>query len=71
MCVYICAKFEASSVILTSFRQKGGGRGGWGTVILTPPPTSNGSSEKPTQIKVNKVAGLHPCTFNKKRLQHR
>ena len=68
MCVYLCAKFEASSVILTSFRQKGWGGGGWGMVILPPPPTSTGTSEKPTQIKVNKVAGLQPCSFNKKRL---
>ena len=30
MCVYLRDKFEVSSIILTSFRQGGGGRGGGG-----------------------------------------
>ena len=68
MCVYLRAKFEVSSIILTSFRQRGGRGGG---AILLPPPASIVISEKPTQIKVNKVAGLQGCSFNKKRLQHR
>ena len=41
MCVYFCAKFQVSSIILTSFRQ-------W--VVF--PSTSNQTPEKPTQIMV-------------------
>ena len=43
MGVYLSAKFEVSSIFLTSFRQG---------VILTP-PTSKRSPKKPTQIRVN------------------
>ena len=46
MGVYLRAKFEVSSIILTSFRQG---------VILSPlPPTSKRTPKKPTQISVNK-----------------
>ena len=46
MGVYLRAKFEVSSIILTSFRQG---------VILPPTPTftSKGTTKKPTQIRVN------------------
>ena len=45
MCVYLRAKFEGSSIILTSFRQG---------VILPPPlPTSTQTPKKPSQIRVN------------------
>ena len=49
MCVYLHAKFQFSSIIVTGFRQVEGG------VILTPPPTSKWTPKKPTQIGVNKV----------------
>ena len=45
MCVYLPAKFEVASIILTSFRQGGN---------LNPvPPTSKGTFKKTTQIRVN------------------
>ena len=47
MGVYLRAKFEVSSIILTSFRLGGG-------VILPPPPllpTSKRTPKKPNQIK--------------------
>ena len=43
MDVYLRAKFEVSSIILTGFRQG---------VILLPPPTSKRAPKKPTQIRV-------------------
>ena len=48
MCVYVRAKFEVSSIILTSFRQG---------VILPPPlPPQNANPPKnPTQIRVKYV----------------
>ena len=45
MGVYLRAKFENSSIILTSFRQ-----GGW--VILCPPPDLKQTPKEPTQIRV-------------------
>ena len=42
MDVYLRAKFEASSVILTSFRQG----------VILPHPTSKRTPKKPTQIRV-------------------
>ena len=48
MFVYLCAKFEVSSIILTSFR---GGRGG-----IT--PTSKRTPKKPTQIRVKEVRSI-------------
>ena len=42
MGVYLRAKFEVSSIILTSFRQ--------GVILL--PPTSKRTPKKPTQIRV-------------------
>ena len=36
MCVYLCAKFEVSSIILTSFKQGEGE--GEGVILLAPPP---------------------------------
>ena len=46
MCVYLCTKFQVSSLVLMSFRQGGN---------FTPPlpPTSKQPPKKPTQIKVN------------------
>ena len=44
MGVYLCAKFEVSSIILTGFRQ---------SVILSL-PTSKRTPKKPTQIRVKK-----------------
>ena len=48
MRVYLRAKFEVPSVILTSFRQ--GGEGGW---VILPPTTSKRTPKKSTQIRVN------------------
>ena len=45
MGVYLHAKFEVSSIILTGFRQGGN---------FTPPPTSKRTPKKPTQIRVKK-----------------
>ena len=47
MDVYLRAKFEVSSIILTSFRQG---------VIL--PPTSKRTPKKPTQIRVKSIVDL-------------
>ena len=50
MSVYLRAKFEVSSIILTRFR-KG--------VILPPPPfTSKRTPTKPTQIRVTFINGV-------------
>ena len=46
MGVYLRAKFEHSSIVLTSF-SKGGG------VILPPSPTSKRTPKKPIQIRAN------------------
>ena len=48
MGVYIRAKFQDSSIILTSFRQRGEG----GVILHTYTPNSKQTSKKPTQIKV-------------------
>ena len=53
MYVYLRAKFEFSSLIVTSFRHVGGGGvGGVGEGEILPPPfpTSERTSKKPTQI---------------------
>ena len=48
MCMYLRAKFEVSSIILTSFRKElGGGERGW--VILSP-PTQNEPLKRPTRL---------------------
>ena len=44
-CVYLSAKFEVSSIILTSFTQ--------GEILAPPPLTSKRTPKKPTQITVN------------------
>ena len=49
MSVYLCTKFQVSSVTLTSFRQMG--RGGGGAGILPPPPPLN-------KIRINKSSIL-------------
>ena len=51
MCVYLCTKFQVSSITVTSFRQEGVAEG---EVILPlpPPPTSKRTSKEPTQIRV-------------------
>ena len=46
---YVCVltyQFQASSIILTSFKQEGGGG-------VLPPSTSKRTPKKPTQIRVN------------------
>ena len=55
MDVYLRAKFEVSSVILTSFRQVGGGGG------KLPPPlsTSKRTPKKPTEIRVKYQTETH------------
>ena len=45
MGVYLRAKLEGSSIILTGFRRGGG------VILLPPPPTSKWTPKKPTQIK--------------------
>ena len=52
MGVYLCAKFEVSSIILTSFR-----RGSF------TPPTSKGTPKKPTQIRVNEIDTFYSSTY--------
>ena len=49
MYVYLRAKFEVSSIILTRFQQGGGG----GNFNHPLPPTSKETYKKPTQIGVN------------------
>ena len=47
LCVYLCTKFQVSSIIITSFKQEGN---------FTPPHTHHTSKQtpkKPTQIRVN------------------
>ena len=48
MDVYLRAKFEVSSIILTSFRGRGGGE----FYHPPPPPTSKQTPKKPSQIRV-------------------
>ena len=56
MDVYLQAKFEVSSIILTGFRQGGN---------FTPPPTSKRTPKKPTQIRVKNeaLAQVFSCEF--------
>ena len=54
MCVYLRTKFQVSSIILTSFRQRGG-------VILHPAPPLNKSVKSPPRL------GLTMVTKNTKR----
>ena len=53
MDVYLRAKFEVSSIILTSFRQ-----GRWGGGVILQPPTTKRTPTKPTQIRVKKIANF-------------
>ena len=54
MCVYLRDKFEVSSIILTSVRQRVGvGMGGGGGGQLYP-STSKRTHKKPTQIRVKR-----------------
>ena len=58
MSVYLRAKFEVSSIILTSFRQdgKGWGRGGGGVILPPPPPPPQSKPLKsPLRIGLNTV----------------
>ena len=48
MGMYLRAKFEVSSLILTSFRQGGGG----GVILPTSPTILKRTPKKPTQIRV-------------------
>ena len=52
MGMYLCAKFEVSSIILTSFR-----RGNF------TPPTSKGTPKKPTQIRVNEIDTFYSSIY--------
>ena len=55
MGVYLSAKFEVSSIILTSFRQG----------VTLPPPNSKRTPKKPIQIRVNmKVKCLNTQLIN-------
>ena len=59
MVVYLHAKYEVSSIILTSFRQAGG------VILPLPPPTlstSKRTSKNPTQIMVNEFCEM--CVRN-------
>ena len=58
MYLYFRAKFEVSSIILTSFRQ-GRGWGGGGNFI-PPAPSSKRTPNKSTQISVNKYYETNP-----------
>ena len=53
MCVYLHPKFQVSSIILTSFKQR---------VVLPPPPTAKGTPKKNTQIRV-KMQNFHDLTI--------
>ena len=58
MGVYVRAKFEVSSVILTSFRQRGRG------VILPPtplPPTQNEPLKNPPRLELTKFTVVRIC----------
>ena len=48
MSVYLRAKFQVSSITLTSFRLG----------VILPPPTSKRTPKKPTQIRVKCSVGL-------------
>ena len=49
MCVYLCAKFEVSSIILTSFKQgEGEGEG----VILLPPHLKSEPLKNPARLEL-------------------
>ena len=50
MGVYLRAKFEVSSIILTGFRQ--------GAIPPHPPATSKRTPKKPNQIRVTKNKGI-------------
>ena len=63
--VYVGAKFEVSSIILTSFRQGrirgGGGEGGEDNTATTPPPSKSKPTPKRTtqiRVKVNQIMCL-------------
>ena len=49
MNVYLRGKFKVSSIILTGFKQGGGGS----NFTASPPTTSKRTPKKPTQIRVN------------------
>ena len=52
MSVYLCAKFEVSSIILASLDRGGG------NFTTLPRPTSIQIPKKPTKIRVKKVVEL-------------
>ena len=53
VCVYLCAKFQVSSLILTSFRLQGGGRG----VNLALPLPQNGPLKSPPGLELTTILG--------------
>ena len=54
MSVYLHAKFQVSSITLTSFRHEGGGIGEEGVGQFYP-PTSKQTPKRPTQMRVKMV----------------
>ena len=52
MVVYLCAKFEVCSIILTSFRQEGSN---------SPPAPPKQTPKKPTQIRVKGLRHFPVC----------
>ena len=54
MGVYLRAKFEVSSIILTRFMGAGGG----GVILPHPHPNSKRTSKKPTQIRLKLLSEI-------------
>ena len=63
MGVYLRAKFDVSSMILTSFRQGG-------SFTPPPPPTSKGTPENPAQIRIKKESSFKKYRLAQKK-KHR
>ena len=60
MCVYLRAKFEVSSISLTSFRQRGGGGN-----FSPSSPNSKRTPKKPTQIfQINKLMKISTAVLS-------
>ena len=59
MCLYLRAKFEVSSIILTSFR-----RGGEGGDFSPPLPPQNEPVKSPSRLWLKDGMGLNVLLFN-------
>ena len=68
MSVCLRAKFQVSSITLTSFRQ-GEREGGGGN--FTHPPNSKRTPKKPTQIKVKRLYVVQKIFVNSERKQNK